>query len=183
MARVVVAIALGSNVGDRAGHLDVARQRLAQVLHAFRASTVIETDPIEVVGEQTRFLNAAVVGTTEMPARDLLETLHAIEGSRGRERKHSPMVGYAPRTLDLDLILYGDRIITEPDLIVPHPRFRQRRFVLDPLVEIAPDLVDPVTGLTMSALRQGLVRPLSLRPADDEGPPPRRDDERRGDPR
>lgn len=159
MARVVVAIALGSNVGDRAAHLAFARQRLAQWLQDLRASTVIETDPIDVVGEQTPFLNAAVVGITDLSARDLLDTLHAIEGARGRERKHLPMVGYAPRTLDLDLILYGDHIITELDLIVPHPRFRQRCFVLDPLVEIAPDLIDPVTGLTMSALRQGLVSP------------------------
>ena len=83
-----------------------------------------------------------------MPARDLLARLLTIEEERGRERPYPN----APRSLDLDLILFGDATIDEPDLVVPHPRFRERRFVLEPLAEIAPDMKDPVTGKTVSEL-------------------------------
>jgi 2-amino-4-hydroxy-6-hydroxymethyldihydropteridine diphosphokinase len=152
MDRVTVAIALGSSLGDRSAHLAYALDRLAQLLDGSRASGIIETQPVDVVGEQTPFFNAAVVGTTTLSARDLLAALHAIERERGRERT----IRNAPRTLDLDLILYGDAIINDPDLVVPHPRFRERRFVLDPLAEIAPRLVDPVSGLTVAELRRAL---------------------------
>jgi 2-amino-4-hydroxy-6-hydroxymethyldihydropteridine diphosphokinase len=94
------------------------------------------------------FLNGAVVGTSAEDPRALLERLRAIERERGRER---PFIG-APRTLDLDLILFGSAVLDEPGLSLPHPRFRERRFVLEPLAEIASDLVDPVTGLTVSEL-------------------------------
>ena len=87
-----------------------------------------------------------------MPARELLESLLAIENERGRERPYPN----APRSLDLDLLLLGDATIDEPGLIVPHPRFRERRFVLEPLAEIAPDMKDPVTGKTISELLKGL---------------------------
>jgi len=83
-----------------------------------------------------------------MPARDLLTRLLTIEEERGRERPYPN----APRSLDLDLILYGDATIDEPGLIVPHPRFRERRFVLEPLAEIVPDMKDPVTGKTVAEL-------------------------------
>ena len=83
-----------------------------------------------------------------MPARDLLTRLLAIEEERGRERPYPN----APRSLDLDLILFGDATIDEPGLVVPHPRFRERRFVLEPLAEIAADMKDPVTGKTVSEL-------------------------------
>jgi len=100
------------------------------------------------VGEQPIFLNAAAVGETPLSARDVLTMLLDIEQRFGRER---PFPG-AARTLDLDLILYGDDIIDTPDLVVPHPRFRERRFVLEPLSEIAADWKDPVTGRTVSEL-------------------------------
>lgn len=83
-----------------------------------------------------------------MPARELLETLLAIEDERGRERPYPN----APRSLDLDLLLFGDATIDEPGLIVPHPRFRERRFVLEPLAEIAPDMKDPAVGKTIAEL-------------------------------
>ena len=143
-----IAIALGSNLGDREDYLRSALDALTPSLDRLRISTFHDTAPVGV-GPQPTFLNAAAVGETSLSARALLETLLAVERDLGRER---PFPG-APRTLDLDLILYGDSIIDEaPSLIVPHPRFRERRFVLEPLAEIAPDWRDPVTGKTVEEL-------------------------------
>ncbi|MDR1988694.1 MAG: 2-amino-4-hydroxy-6-hydroxymethyldihydropteridine diphosphokinase [Acidobacteriaceae bacterium] len=142
---VPVAIALGSNLGDRAAHLDAALAQLSSVLDHLTASSRFETDPVGVTGEQPRFLNAAAIGTTRLPASELLDRLLDIEASRGRERPF-PL---APRTLDLDLIFYGDAVIDTARLQVPHPRVRERRFVLAPLAEIAPEWRDPVTGRTV----------------------------------
>jgi 2-amino-4-hydroxy-6-hydroxymethyldihydropteridine diphosphokinase len=142
-----VAIALGSNLGDRVAHLTFAASRLRQLLTDFRLSTFHETEPVGV-SAQPRFLNAAAIGTTNLSAGELLQQLLSIEAACGRER---PYEG-APRTLDLDLILYGEDVIDESGLRVPHPRFRDRSFVLDPLSEIAPDWRDPVTGATIGDL-------------------------------
>lgn len=98
--------------------------------------------------EHGPYLNAVVVGQTQLQARVLMERLLEIEEERGRVRPY-PM---APRTLDLDLILYGDAIIEEDGLTVPHPRFRERGFVLGPLGEIAPEMIDPVTRTTIAEL-------------------------------
>jgi 2-amino-4-hydroxy-6-hydroxymethyldihydropteridine diphosphokinase len=146
-APVPVAIALGSNLGDREGHLRAAAAALATTLTDVRLSSWLETEPVGV-GQQPRFLNAAAVGRTGLSARALLDHLLRIETEFGRVR---PFPG-APRTLDLDLVLYGDVILDEPGLIVPHPRFRERRFVLEPLAEIAADWKDPVTGRTVEEL-------------------------------
>lgn len=148
---VPVAIALGSNLGDRRRCLREAVAALAPVLANLRVSAFLETDPVGVA-PQPRFLNAAAVGHTALSARRLLATLLDVEQRFGRERPHPG----APRTLDLDLILYGDAVIHEPGLRVPHPRFRERRFVLEPLVEIAAGWVDPVTGRTVGELLEGL---------------------------
>jgi len=145
---VTCAVALGSNLGDRDAHLDYAVSRLRSLLTNVRVSRYYETDPLDVPGPQPPFLNAALIGSTELPAADLLRALLSIEAERGRER---PYPG-AARTLDLDLVLYGNQVLDEPGLIVPHARFRERRFVLEPLAEIAPDLVDPVTGATVGEL-------------------------------
>jgi 2-amino-4-hydroxy-6-hydroxymethyldihydropteridine diphosphokinase len=142
-----VAIALGSNLGDRERVIRDAIAALASSVDNLLASPLLETDPVGV-GSQPRFLNAAAVGSTTLSARDLLTALLEIERRFGRER---PYPG-APRTLDLDLILYGDSVIDEPGLRVPHPRFRQRRFVLEPLAAIAADWVDPVTERTVGEL-------------------------------
>ena len=150
-------MALGSNLGDRRAHLEHAAARLKDLLQNFRISSAHETDPVGVSAGQPRFLNAAAVGETDLSARQLLEALLAIERERGRER---PYAG-AARTLDLDLVLLGTDVIDEPDLQVPHPRFRERRFVLEPLAAIAPDVRDPVTGLTVRDL---LTRLMSARP-------------------
>jgi len=143
-----VAIALGSNLGDRAAHLDFAVARLTDFIQNLRVSSYYETEPVDVPDAQPTFLNAACVGDTALSAGEILTLLHAIEHERGRERPFQN----AARTLDLDLILLGNQVITEEGLIVPHPRFRERGFVLQPLSEIAPALVDPVTGSTIRAL-------------------------------
>ena len=149
MARVAarVAIALGSNLGDRRGHLDYAVSRVASSVADLLVSSFIETDPVGV-GPQPAFLNGAAVGVTHLSPRELLDTLLAIERERGRAR---PFPG-APRTLDLDLVLYGTLVVSEPGLEVPHPRFRDRAFVLGPLAEVGPNLTDPVTGLSVARL-------------------------------
>jgi 2-amino-4-hydroxy-6-hydroxymethyldihydropteridine diphosphokinase len=141
------AIALGSNLGDCLAHLEFALQRLTACLADVRVSRIRETLPVGV-GPQPPFLNAALVGLTRRQPLDLLSDLLAIERERGRERPHPG----APRTLDLDLILYGDTVIDTPALTLPHPRFRQRAFVLEPLAEIAPEMVDPVTGKSVGEL-------------------------------
>jgi 2-amino-4-hydroxy-6-hydroxymethyldihydropteridine diphosphokinase len=148
-----VAIALGSNLGDRDGYLRSAIAALQPAIKNLRVSTFHDTAPVGV-GAQPTFLNATAVGETSLSARALLDTLLTVEREFGRER---PFSG-APRTLDLDLILYGDAIIDEaPSLIVPHPRFRERRFVLEPLAEIAPDWRDPVTRQTVEELLRNLT--------------------------
>jgi 2-amino-4-hydroxy-6-hydroxymethyldihydropteridine diphosphokinase len=148
-----VAVALGSNLGDRDRLLQDAAAALAPYVSDIRLSSFYETAPVGV-GDQPTFLNAALTGQTALSADALLERLLEIERTFGRER---PYAG-APRTLDLDLILYGDRIIDEgPRLVVPHPRFRERQFVLDPLAEVAGEWLDPVTGKTVDALRRELL--------------------------
>jgi 2-amino-4-hydroxy-6-hydroxymethyldihydropteridine diphosphokinase len=150
-----VAIALGSNMGDRAAAMSFATERLSTVLTNLSISTVIETAP-EGAGleNQPAYLNAVVVGETPLGPRELLDELLAIEREFGRKR---PYPG-APRTLDLDLVLFGDVVVNEPGLHVPHPRFRDRFFVLGPMAEIAPELEDPVTGLRVVELLRELLR-------------------------
>ena len=150
-----VVIALGSNQGDRRAHLAYAISALESLFTEVRASPFVET-VAEGVGGQPEFLNGVVVGLTALLPQDLMKALLEIEKERGRLR---PYPG-APRTLDLDLILLGSCMFENKQVQVPHPRFRQRRFVLEPLVGIAPELVDPVTGSTMSELLSCLNRPL-----------------------
>jgi 2-amino-4-hydroxy-6-hydroxymethyldihydropteridine diphosphokinase len=143
-----VAVGLGSNLGDRRAHLAFARDRLATLLTSLHFSSIYETAPLDVPDDQPWFLNAAAVGETTLGVRALLSALLDIERVRGRER---PFPG-AARVLDLDLLLFGTEIVREPGLTVPHPRFRERRFVLEPLAEIAPELRDPITSMTIAEL-------------------------------
>lgn len=140
-------VALGSNLGPRHGHLRHAVARLRNILTELHASSFLETVPEGII-EQPDFLNAIVTGWSSAEPDLILEQLQEIEIERGRER---PFPG-APRTLDLDLILVGDLIFNTSKIVLPHPRFRIRRFVLQPLVEVAPELVDPVSGQTIKEL-------------------------------
>jgi 2-amino-4-hydroxy-6-hydroxymethyldihydropteridine diphosphokinase len=145
----VVVVAFGSNIGDRERHIREAAEQVAALLHDFQLSPIIETDPVgEGLEGDPRYLNAVGVGRSDLGAAELLACLQAIEAAAGRTRSYPG----APRTLDLDLILRDDEILRSETLQVPHPRFRERRFVLGPLAAIAPDLRDPVSGLTMREL-------------------------------
>lgn len=150
---ITVAIALGSNLGDRRGHLEWALEQLSSHLSHLTASTIVETEAQDVPDTQPPYLNAVATGRTDLSPRGLLELLLGLETARGRTRTK----WRAARTLDLDLILYGDVLCNEPDLIVPHPHFRERRFVLEPLAQIAPAMVDPVTGRTVRELYESLT--------------------------
>lgn len=151
---MLAAIALGSNLGNRDAAMAFAAERLGALLDDFRLSTIVETWPVgEGTENQNLYLNAVAVGRTPLAPRALLEALLEIEAAFGRERP----ARNAPRTLDLDLILHGETVIAEPGLEVPHPRFRERFFVLGPLVEIAPDIIDPVTGRRAADLLKGLM--------------------------
>jgi 2-amino-4-hydroxy-6-hydroxymethyldihydropteridine diphosphokinase len=148
----VVVVAFGSNIGDRHRHILDAAGQVAAFLSSFRLSSIIETAPVGAgLEHDPPYLNAVGVGESDLSPREIYGRLRAIEAAAGRTR---PYPG-APRTLDLDLILAGDAVVEESDLQVPHPRFRERRFVLEPLAEVAPDLRDPVTGLTIRALLAG----------------------------
>lgn len=145
---VFVAIALGSNLGDRRAHLTWAIDQLGELLDNLQVSNITETDPVGVSAPQPAYLNAVVTGQSTLSPGELLGLLLELEDDRGRDRPH----WRAPRTLDLDLILHGSLVIADEGMEVPHPRFRERRFVLEPLVELAPDARDPVTGKTMREL-------------------------------
>jgi 2-amino-4-hydroxy-6-hydroxymethyldihydropteridine diphosphokinase len=137
-------IGLGSNLDDRERYLRRAIEllRAEPEIDVISVSGVRETDPVDLV-EQPRFLNAAVEVETALSARALLDRLFAVEQALGR-RRDGPRFG--PRTIDLDLLLYGDEMVDEPGLKVPHPRLAERRFALEPLQELDPGLVVPGRG-------------------------------------
>lgn len=141
-------VSLGSNVGDRAKVLVGALEAMnAAGIRVLQRSSFYETQPMDAP-EQPWFLNAVAEAETFLPAHQLLAELAAIEQAFGRERA----IFRGPRTLDLDLLLYGASIIHTDQLEVPHPRMAMRRFVLIPLVEVAPDLEHPVLHKSMAEL-------------------------------
>jgi len=150
-------IALGANVASPAGTpgqtLDAAVLRLAQLGHLSARSSFYETAPVGFA-DQPSFLNAAVALETDLDPQSLLDQLLAIERSFGRDRSHG--IPNGPRTLDLDLLLYGNRILESPTLQLPHPRMAQRSFVLIPMAEIAPLLIHPQLEQSMSQLLKDL---------------------------
>ncbi len=142
-------IGLGANLGNRveAIHDAVFLLAAAEGVDVLVVSELRETDPVGMV-DQPRFLNGAASIDTALSARELLDTLLAIERSLGRERGER----WGPRTIDLDLLLYGDDVVDEPGLRVPHPRLHERRFALEPLAELDPELVIPGRGRVSDAL-------------------------------
>ena len=146
-------VGLGANLGDREKMLRSALERLSAEpgVELVAVSSFRDTAPIGIT-DQPRFLNAAAAVETTLSAHDLLDRLLAIERRLGRTRE-GPRFG--PRTIDLDLLLYGEEIVDEPGLRVPHPRLAERRFALEPLFELAPGLIIPGVG-PVSALLQGL---------------------------
>lgn len=141
-------LSLGSNMGDRAGHLAQALAGLGERgMRVVRKSSVYETEPVEM-REQAWFLNSVVEVKTDLTAGELMQTLLEIERSMGRERR----VPKGPRVIDIDLLLYGDEVVREEWLQIPHPRMAERRFVLEPLAEIAPDALHPTSGRSVAEL-------------------------------
>lgn len=159
---VQAAVALGSNLGDRARFIAAALAALDRVpgVEVLRASRVVETAPVRV-GEAApggAYLNAAAVVSTTLTPRALLDALHAVEADLGRDR--ATMAHGAPRTIDLDLLLYGDeRHTDEAGLVVPHPDMHRREFVLRPLAEVAPGMTVPGLGTTVAGLLAALGAP------------------------
>jgi 2-amino-4-hydroxy-6-hydroxymethyldihydropteridine diphosphokinase len=131
-------ISLGSNLGDRLANLREATVRLKSIGNVSRASSFYETEPVEFT-DQPWFVNAVVELQTELAPVELLRALLGLERAMGRERK----IAKGPRTIDLDLLLYDNESVNTPELTLPHPSFHQRRFVLAPLAEIAPDVIHP----------------------------------------
>jgi 2-amino-4-hydroxy-6-hydroxymethyldihydropteridine diphosphokinase len=139
MGAEVVYLSLGSNVGDRMANLDMAIAALsASGAQVQRVSSIYETEPVDYL-DQAWFLNCVVAGETELSAPDLLRELRGIETGMGSKK----LIAKGPRLIDIDILLYGEKTIDSPELQVPHPRMTQRRFVLAPLAEIAPELRHP----------------------------------------
>jgi 2-amino-4-hydroxy-6-hydroxymethyldihydropteridine diphosphokinase len=138
-------VGLGSNLGPREATLLRAVDLIAVVpsVEVLELSSFVETEPVGVT-DQPDFVNAALALETTLTARELLDALLEVERELGRAREEGERWG--PRTIDLDLLLYGDEVVDEPGLTVPHPRLHERRFALEPLVELEPDLVIPGRG-------------------------------------
>ena len=139
-------VGVGANVGDREATIRAAIAALPGVV---AVSELRETDPVGVT-DQPAFLNGAVAVETDLSARELLESLLMIERGLGRERG----VRWGPRTIDLDLLLYGGETVDEPGLTVPHPRLHERRFALEPLADLDPELVVPGRGRVRDLLAE-----------------------------
>ena len=150
MPSIIACIGMGSNLGNRRGTLEGAIAALARTkgIHVQKVSSFHETEPVGGPSGQAMYLNAAAVIETDLDPHELLMALQTIEAQFGRVRS----VRWGERTLDLDLLLFGKQIVSTPELTVPHPRMRVRRFVLEPLAEIAPEIVDPITMRTIAEM-------------------------------
>ena len=146
-------LSLGSNLGDRENQLREAIRRLdAADVHVLRESSIRETEPHDV-RDQPWFLNMVVEAETELFPKQLLARIQRIESEMGRRR----VVPKGPRTIDIDILFYGNALVKSAELEIPHPRIPQRRFVLEPLAELAPDLRHPLNRLTVREMLAGLT--------------------------
>lgn len=147
-------VGLGANVGDRARNLYEAIHRISTTpgVEGVKLSGLMETAAVGGPPESPPFLNGVLMVTTTLGSHSFLKVLMDIEKQMGRERASK----WDPRVIDLDLLLFGDRIVSSDDLVVPHPMMHQRRFVLEPLAELAPNVVHPMLNMTVSGLLDSL---------------------------
>lgn len=148
----LVYLSMGSNLGDREKYLREAISRLQDLGVIRQISAFYETQPVEVQTEQPWFLNCALAMETELMPLEFLRRMLGVEQSMGRARTEPK----GPRTIDLDILLFGNDVLDTPELTVPHPAMHQRRFVLEPLTEIAPDVMPPVLKRTVRELLDSL---------------------------
>jgi 2-amino-4-hydroxy-6-hydroxymethyldihydropteridine diphosphokinase len=156
----LVYLSLGSNIGDRPGHLNMAITRLRALGEVVAVSSFYETEPVEFTA-QDWFLNCAVALNTEKTPKELLASILDIEQQLGRRRGRRK----GPRIIDVDILLFGDSIVEDPGLRIPHPAMHVRRFVLEPLAEIAPAVIHPVRKQTIQQLRDALPPGQAVRKA------------------
>jgi 2-amino-4-hydroxy-6-hydroxymethyldihydropteridine diphosphokinase len=154
----LVYLSLGSNIGDREAHLREAIRRLESTGKLRSLSSIYETEPVEFT-DQPQFLNCAVALETSSTPEQLMLQLLTIEKAMGRQRIQKK----GPRTIDLDILFFGDEIVDTPGLTIPHPAMQHRRFVLEPLAEIAPDAMHPGLRKTVRELLEELPSGQSVR--------------------
>ena len=146
-------LSLGTNIGNRAQNLETALEELSKFVNIIKKSKIYETKPVDYK-DQPSFLNMAVKIETKLSARELIAKLQKVENKIGRIKK----IKKGPRIIDLDILYYNNEIINEPNLKIPHPRAYKRNFVLTPLKELAPDLMDPKKHKTITQLLYGLKK-------------------------
>jgi 2-amino-4-hydroxy-6-hydroxymethyldihydropteridine diphosphokinase len=143
-------LSLGSNLGNREDNLDMALKLLGQRMRLGKVSSIYDTEPLGNT-DQPRFLNLACEVFTRLTPEGLLALAKGVEGKMGRRGKSGE-----PRTIDIDILLYGDKTVDQPDLVIPHPSMAQRSFVLVPLAEIAPDIAHPIVKKTIKEMRDAI---------------------------
>jgi 2-amino-4-hydroxy-6-hydroxymethyldihydropteridine diphosphokinase len=151
-------LSLGSNVGDREAQLREAQARLGAAGKIVAVSSLYETEPVDFT-EQPWFLNCVVGFETEQTPEELMTSILGIEQEMGRRRLQKK----GPRTIDIDILLFGENVVDSPDVTIPHPAMHQRRFVLEPLAEIAPDAIHPLFKKTIRELLNALPAGQTVR--------------------